>query len=321
MFPKITQIHAYICSLALAGAAIAQPVYEIGYQFGDNPETVRTEAEPFIVEVDGDQLLSPERQNLTMAFPFATARRQGLAAVWGEIFRLHDPRAALDSRGRTSITFTDLFFNSDGSDPIAVGLVFSYGTSNVYSTGGDGIRGTQTLTEIEVELQGDTRRGTSALIYENPPLRPILERTGFLVDLPTDRHVVLEAFDVPVNTPVSLRIEVARSITVPAGEGSMSIQLVEPAESRPAPGLPIGRPVFILPDGVIVDSDQAGIRNNRFIICAADLDGDAQLTIFDFLAFQNLFDAGDLLADFDGDGELTIFDFLEFQNQFDAGCP
>jgi hypothetical protein len=101
----------------------------------------------------------------------------------------------------------------------------------------------------------------------------------------------------------------------------MSIQLVEPAESRPAPGLPIGRPVFILPDGVIVDSDQAGIRNNRFIICAADLDGDAQLTIFDFLAFQNLFDAGDLLADFDGDGELTIFDFLEFQNQFDAGCP
>ncbi|MEQ9096547.1 MAG: hypothetical protein RIE32_09815 [Phycisphaerales bacterium] len=26
-------------------------------------------------------------------------------------------------------------------------------------------------------------------------------------------------------------------------------------------------------------------------------------------------------ADFDGDGELTIFDFLAFQNAFDAGCP
>ena len=55
--------------------------------------------------------------------------------------------------------------------------------------------------------------------------------------------------------------------------------------------------------------------------CRADLDDDGSLTIFDFLAYQNLFDAGDPLADFDGDGSLTIFDFLAFQNEFDAGCP
>ena len=54
--------------------------------------------------------------------------------------------------------------------------------------------------------------------------------------------------------------------------------------------------------------------------CRVDFDGDGELTIFDFLAFQNAFDAGDLSADFDGDGELTIFDFLAFQNEFDAGC-
>jgi hypothetical protein len=54
--------------------------------------------------------------------------------------------------------------------------------------------------------------------------------------------------------------------------------------------------------------------------CRVDLDGDGELTIFDFLAYQNLFDAGDRAADFDGDGELTIFDFLAFQNEFDAGC-
>ena len=54
--------------------------------------------------------------------------------------------------------------------------------------------------------------------------------------------------------------------------------------------------------------------------CRVDLDGDGSLTIFDFLAFQNLFDAGDPLADFDGDSSLTIFDFLAFQNEFDAGC-
>ncbi len=54
--------------------------------------------------------------------------------------------------------------------------------------------------------------------------------------------------------------------------------------------------------------------------CRADFDGDAALTIFDFLAFQNAFDARDPIADFDFDGEFTIFDFLIFQNEFDAGC-
>ncbi|MFI4881208.1 MAG: GC-type dockerin domain-anchored protein [Phycisphaerales bacterium JB064] len=54
--------------------------------------------------------------------------------------------------------------------------------------------------------------------------------------------------------------------------------------------------------------------------CEADLDGDGELTIFDFLEYQNLFDTGDLAADFDGDGSLTIFDFLAFQNAFDTGC-
>ncbi|MFI4915504.1 MAG: GC-type dockerin domain-anchored protein [Phycisphaerales bacterium JB060] len=54
--------------------------------------------------------------------------------------------------------------------------------------------------------------------------------------------------------------------------------------------------------------------------CPADLDADGALTIFDFLAFQNLFDAMDPRADFDGDGAFTIFDFLAFQNAFDAGC-
>jgi len=55
-------------------------------------------------------------------------------------------------------------------------------------------------------------------------------------------------------------------------------------------------------------------------LCAPDLDLDGQLTIFDYLTFLNLFDAGDTQADFDGDGELTIFDFLAFQTAFDAGC-
>lgn len=54
--------------------------------------------------------------------------------------------------------------------------------------------------------------------------------------------------------------------------------------------------------------------------CAVDLDGDGVATVFDFLAFFNLFDLADPLADFDGDGDFTLFDFLEFQTQFMAGC-
>jgi hypothetical protein len=55
--------------------------------------------------------------------------------------------------------------------------------------------------------------------------------------------------------------------------------------------------------------------------CRADLTGDGTLTIADYLAFLNAFDAGERLADFDFDGELTVFDFLAFQNRFDQGCP
>ncbi len=54
--------------------------------------------------------------------------------------------------------------------------------------------------------------------------------------------------------------------------------------------------------------------------CTADIDGDCTLTLFDFLAFQNLFDMGSPEGDFDGDGSLTIFDFLAFQNAFSMGC-
>jgi hypothetical protein len=55
--------------------------------------------------------------------------------------------------------------------------------------------------------------------------------------------------------------------------------------------------------------------------CYADLDGDGALTLFDFLAFQNLFATGSPTADCDEDGSLTLFDFLCFQNAFAVGCP
>jgi hypothetical protein len=51
-----------------------------------------------------------------------------------------------------------------------------------------------------------------------------------------------------------------------------------------------------------------------------DLDGDSEASLFDFLEFQNLFDAQSHQADFFYDGRLDVFDFLEFFNEFDNAC-
>lgn len=48
----------------------------------------------------------------------------------------------------------------------------------------------------------------------------------------------------------------------------------------------------------------------------ADFNVDGAVDTFDFLAFQNAFDAGDMACDFDGDGVLGFFDFLAFIGEF-----
>jgi len=73
-------------------------------------------------------------------------------------------------------------------------------------------------------------------------------------------------------------------------------------------------------DPELVELGQVYAVFNPFSACIADFDHDGTLNVFDFLAFQNAFDAGDLSADLDGDGMLTIFDFLAFQTAFDSGC-
>ena len=120
----------------------------------------------------------------------------------------------------------------------------------------------------------------------------------FAVAAPMPFEAPLDAFEVPAGAapafvPVTLR-------AAAAGEIDAELRLVTNDPDRP----------------------EAIVRLTATVLagCAADLDGDGVLTVFDFLAFQNLFAAGDLEADFDGDGALTLFDFLAFQNAFDAGC-
>ena len=72
--------------------------------------------------------------------------------------------------------------------------------------------------------------------------------------------------------------------------------------------------------GAFVMMDAMELNLGSGAECYADCDGDGQLTIFDFLCFQNAFASGDAYADCDGDGAFTIFDFLCFQNAFAEGC-
>ena len=55
--------------------------------------------------------------------------------------------------------------------------------------------------------------------------------------------------------------------------------------------------------------------------CIADFNGDGELSILDFVAFQAAFVGGDDAADCDGDGALSVLDFVCFQQAFVAGCP
>lgn len=55
--------------------------------------------------------------------------------------------------------------------------------------------------------------------------------------------------------------------------------------------------------------------------CYADCNGDEQLSILDFVCFQESFQAGESYSDCNGDDQHSILDFVCFQEEFQAGCP
>lgn len=298
----------------VAPIAHAQPTYEIGYLFNDEDAVVRTEATPFQVDAwsdSGDQLLR-------MRFPFVSAPDEGLASVEGELFRESGTSEEWFARGWSEIAFNDVVFESDGSEPIDVGFRIRFsGTRILVGASAERVAGSVFRFGLEVELDGDSREGEFVATLRSTGGFDE-ELGGFLAGgFPIGGFVRLEGFEVPVNTPVTLRFRNTKSLRSVLGDGRVLLAFT----SDRAPFLLESVDgVFSVPDGVTVNSAQAGIRNNMLVPCLPDVDRDGERTIFDFLAFQNLFAAGDLAADFDGDGELTIFDFLAFQNAFDAGC-
>jgi hypothetical protein len=54
--------------------------------------------------------------------------------------------------------------------------------------------------------------------------------------------------------------------------------------------------------------------------CDADVNGDGELSVLDFVAFQQLWQAGDPVADCDANADFNVLDFVCFQQLFQAGC-
>jgi hypothetical protein len=75
-------------------------------------------------------------------------------------------------------------------------------------------------------------------------------------------------------------------------------------------------------NGVYDDSEPVKIRVNTSPAkgCYADLNGDGNLNILDFVAFQQWFLVQDPATDCNGDGNFNILDFVCFQQAFVDGC-
>lgn len=54
--------------------------------------------------------------------------------------------------------------------------------------------------------------------------------------------------------------------------------------------------------------------------CPADVNGDGELSVLDFVAFQQLWQAQNDAADCDGNGAFNILDFVCYQQLFQQGC-
>jgi hypothetical protein len=62
------------------------------------------------------------------------------------------------------------------------------------------------------------------------------------------------------------------------------------------------------------------IGNTTGAPCRPDINGDGQVNVADFLAFLQLYAAGDTRADFNNDSQVNVQDFLAFLAAYAAGC-
>ena len=134
--------------------------------------------------------------------------------------------------------------------------------------------------------------------------------------------------DFPGNPGVPLDSRAFVAQLTPDGSGLDYTQEIPTTTPGSGHGLAIG------PDGTTHFAGAYGVIDGNFIHrdllvvgldtatgCPADFNGDGDLNVLDFVAYQDAFVAGDPAADCDGSGSLDVLDFVCFQGLFSAGCP
>jgi hypothetical protein len=129
-------------------------------------------------------------------------------------------------------------------------------------------------------------------------------------------YTMATALRLPCDPPGTFRAPVSEKVsTGPYTQGRWGdYASVEPDPAEPGK-------FWAIHEYAINNSWRAWIAPITAEACKADLNCDGILDLFDFLAFNNLFNAQDPRADCDGaDGVFNLFDFLCYVNLFNEGC-
>ena len=124
-------------------------------------------------------------------------------------------------------------------------------------------------------------------------------------------------------------IDDVEQVAIDLIDGATSDSIAKFLSSSPA-GF-AGQLSVAMADGIVVGGqltdDQLGqLAGAAYIFsvpppCLADVNGDGQLTILDFIVFQVYWQKQDSIADCDANGVFNVLDFVCFQSLFQQGCP
>ena len=218
-------------------------------------------------------------------------------------------RAGLDGSGMTAIVSTGAQYGRPTIDPVSQAVYYGdYGTGEVRRCDYDGsgnalvIAGGSNPTGIALDMVAGRIYWTDAQTTTNYVAGANLNGTGFevLVQFP------------PASSGLSdIRIDTA------AGEIYWIDEITEDERGVWAASLDGSGASRIYASPTGWNAGALALVTTR---CAVDLNGDGSVNTQDFLAYLNLWVAGDPIADWNDDGTVNTQDFLAFLNAWVAGC-